>query len=206
MNLKRLEMRMLSMNKPQLYVAMSASLALLQANSQPALSEPAAPSIWQKLAGVNQSVKVAAPAAKAAVKVAGQSATAARKPVIATSAHSVAASSAGGQAMLFFKSKDADGGPASHAPAAALTIHPSLPLTADTAATTTAQSKEAPTLVAMTDIPNGALKSEPKPELKAAPSLQDKQLVAQLSPDQIIAQGDQSGGTTSTPIPPVVSG
>ena len=43
------------MKKPQLCLALSASLALLQANLLPALSEPASPSIWQKLANVSPS-------------------------------------------------------------------------------------------------------------------------------------------------------
>jgi Flp pilus assembly secretin CpaC len=33
-----------------------------------------------------------------------------------------------------------------------------------------------------------------------------KQLIAQLAPDQVVAQGDQGGSVTATPIPPVVTG
>jgi Flp pilus assembly secretin CpaC len=179
------------MNKPQLYVAMSASLALLQANSLPALSEPGSTAIWQKLAGVNGSGKAASAAKVAPAAVAAHPA----------GAHGVA--SANPQAMFFFKAKDSDGG--AHAPAAALTIHPSLPVGGQS--TELSSARQAPTLVAMSEIPAGSLKSDVKdvkPEFKSAHG--GDQLIAQLSPDQIIAQGDQSSGTTSTPIPPVVSG
>jgi len=188
------------MRKPQLCLALSVTLALLQANLLPALSEPASPSIWQKLAGVSEgkpaqktgssAVVTAKPLSRASNTV-SKSASAG---VGQFSAHGVAASGVDPHAMLFLKSKDSGSSPASRAPAAALTIHPSLPLTTDQ--TASASSQEPPTLVAMNEIPTGQL---------AVGKVSPKQLIAQLAPDQIVAQGDQAI-TTATPIPPVVSG
>lgn len=174
------------MKKPRLCLALSASLALLQANLLPANSEPASPSIWQKLAGTAEG-KPAIRTGTHTVKLrSGQIASSGKKAVAIASAHGVAASGAAGQVMLFVKNKDAGS-----APAAALTIHTALPV-----ATAAGAAKEAPVLVASNDAPSA---------LPAA--LADKQLIAQLAPDQIVAQGaEQSGATTSTPIPPVVSG
>jgi Flp pilus assembly secretin CpaC len=181
------------MKKPRLCLALSASLALLQANLLPVFSEPASPSIWQKLAGSTDSkpahITASHPVAKTkgAVRV-NHVASAVNKRSVAVTAHGVATSGAAGQAMLFLRTKDAGSG--SQSPAAALTIHPSLPVAG-------APSKEAPVLVAMNDVPVSSM-------IKASPN---KQVVAQLAPDQIVAQAsDQTGGTTSTPIPPVVSG
>lgn len=211
MSLKRLEMRMVSMKKPQLYLAVSVSIALMQANMLPALSEPATQAIWQKLAGATTPAK-AAPAASrvklTAAPVKHAVAVTGRKPVppsaLTVSAHGIAAGPTGGQVMLFFKSNDNNGGTQPHAPAAALTIHPALP--EGVSETAVEPVKQAPTLVAMSEIPAGALKTEPKVDAVNPVNAAEKQLVAQLMPDQIVAQGEQSGGTTSTPIPPVVSG
>lgn len=179
------------MKKPRLCLALSASLALLQANLLPVYSEPASPSIWQKLAGSADSkpahVAASHPAAKpkAAVHV-NHVASVVGKKTVAVTAHGVAASGVAGQAMLFLKTKESG----SQAPAAALTIHPSMSVSG-------APAKEAPVLVAMGDVPVSSV-------MKSVPG---KQVVAQLAPDQIVAQAsDQTGGTTSTPIPPVVSG
>gem|GEM_PF-310575 len=215
MNFIGLEKRKTFMKKPQLYLAVSVSMALLQANLLPALSDPASPAIWQKLAGVTDS-KVVRTTGAGQGKAARPASGAASRPLraaapyaAALSAHGVAVTGANGQVMFFFKTKES-GAAANHAPAAALTIHPALPLTEEPAQTASAEpAKPAPTLVAMSgEIPAGALKGDGK-EAKAEPEVQpaaaDKQLIAQLSPDQIIAQGE-AAGTTSTPIPPVVSG
>ncbi len=179
------------MKKPRLCLALSASLALLQANLLPVYSEPASPSIWQKLAGSADSkpahIVASHPAAKARTAVhVNHAASAVSKKAVAVTAHGVAASGAAGQAMLFLKTKESG----SQAPAAALTIHPAMSAAG-------APAKEAPVLVAMNDVPLSSM-------MKSVPG---KQIVAQLAPDQIVAQAsDQTGGTTSTPIPPVVSG
>jgi Flp pilus assembly secretin CpaC len=176
------------MKKPRLCLALSASLALLQANLLPANSEPASPSIWQKLAGSADSKPAVRTVTAKAKSVAKDKHVVATKKSVGTvaSARGVASNAAAGQVMLFLKTKEA-GSEATHAPAAALTIHPALAQSG---------SKEAPVLVAMNDLPS--------PLAKVA---HGSQLIAQLAPDQIIAQAsEQTGGTTSTPIPPVVSG
>ncbi len=190
------------MNKPQLYVALGASLALLQAAQLPALSEPASQSIWQKLAGVAAPAETAHPAAhKAAARgltyQKGSAATSSARSTTASAA-SLAAAGTNPQVMLFFKAKGTDSASATHTPAAALSIHPALPMPGTE---TAIAPKVAPTLVAMTDIPAGALKSHPN-----VAALSTSQLLAQLSPDQIVAQTTDTSSTITTPIPPVVSG
>ena len=44
------------------------------------------------------------------------------------------------------------------------------------------------------------------PVMSALGGSSSKQLIAQLAPDQVVAQGDQGGNITATPIPPVVTG
>jgi Flp pilus assembly secretin CpaC len=204
---------MVSMKKPQLYLAVSVSIALMQANMLPALSDPATQAIWQKLAGATTSAKAAPAASRAklaaapvrhAVAVSGKRSV--PPSALSVSAQGLAARGSGGQVMLFFKSNDNNGSAQAHAPAAALTIHPALPENSSVSETAVEPAKQSPTLVAMSEIPPGSLRSEPQVEAVSPVNAAEKQLVAQLMPDQIVAQGEQSGGTTSTPIPPVVSG
>ncbi|MBI4532328.1 MAG: pilus assembly protein N-terminal domain-containing protein, partial [Candidatus Melainabacteria bacterium] len=164
------------MRKSQLCLALSASLALMQVSMQPALSESAASSIWQKLAGAGverSSISKAVPIRRAVPNVvrSGEAVL----PVGAVAGH----------AMLFLKGSKSAGGAVS-VPAAALTIHPLLPESVEEVA-----SVEKPTLVAMNEV--------------SGSERVGKQLVAQLAPDQIVAQGGEAGAT-STPIPPVVTG
>lgn len=177
------------MNKPQLCLAFSVSIALLQANLLQATAAPAGQPIWGKLSG-SQAAKTAHVAtSKTAAKVSHAN-VAKKSPAL--SAHGVAASGVNGQVVLFLgKGKDAG----SKAPAAALTIHSSLPeLAAAEPQTLLAMGNETPAAPAVVSDASGA----------AAPSESkesSKQLLAQLAPDQIIAQE-----TNTTPIPPVVSG
>ncbi|MBY0360006.1 MAG: pilus assembly protein N-terminal domain-containing protein [Candidatus Obscuribacterales bacterium] len=100
------------------------------------------------------------------------------------------ANSTAGQVLLFF-GKDANA--AASAPAAALTIHSSM---------SEKQNVEQPKLLAM----DSQSTSDAAPVVAAAKpviaSSESKQLLAQLAPDQILAQAD----TAVNPIPPVVSG
>lgn len=185
------------MKKPELCLALSVSVAFAQANLLPARSESTSPTIWQKLAGTATG--------SAAVKTypAGAKKTKSTSRVMHRVASSelatvsgVAASAANGHAMLFLKNKESGTSAASAGPAAALTIHPSLPLEmAQQESVLGASTQDKPTLVAMNDLSSGM----------PASHTDSKQLLAQLSPDQLIAQGD-AGTTTVTPIPPVVSG
>src|SRR3990167_8396719 len=153
------------MRKSQLCLALSASLALMQVSMQPALSEPAVSSIWQKLAGASisgssQSKARLAPVRRAAPNVVRMSSGETVLPVSASEGH----------AMLFLKGKESAGGAAS-VPAAALTIHP---LLSESVVADEVAAVEKPTLVAMNE---------------ASGTQRDgKQLLAQLAPDQIVAQ------------------
>src|SRR5262249_29524192 len=111
-------------NKPQLCLALSVNLALMQATFLPVMAEPANGAIWQKLSGANTAT-VARPAAKSAAKPQAAHRQLAMAPQ-AAKANNAAAS---GQAMLFLSSKGSGAGALAGAvaPAAALTIHPALP-------------------------------------------------------------------------------
>ncbi|HMP52190.1 MAG TPA: pilus assembly protein N-terminal domain-containing protein [Candidatus Melainabacteria bacterium] len=78
------------------------------------------------------------------------------------------------------------------APAAALSIHPSI--------NSSSTKDNAPTLVSY----NGPVPGV-TPQLSATSASQGKQLLAQLAPDHVIAQSTGSD-VTATPIPPVVTG
>ena len=177
------------MNKPQLCVAFSVSLTLMQANLLVAHSKPVAGSIWQQMSGV--------PAPKANGKKVKKSASQARP------AHTVSVTP-DAHAMLFLSAKGKGEIAPGAAPAAALTIHPAFDTDVVANSIPVADNKT----VAMEDRAPAVIQnvsSEPAPELpsiRAAGS--SKQLLAQLSPDQVIAQADQN--LTATPIPPVVTG
>ena len=122
-------------------------------------------------------------------------------------AHDIAASSMNGQVVLFLGRSGKDSGvQGSQAPAAALTIHTSLPETTNVAAVEAAPVA-APMLVAMN--PSHDVVSDATPA--SAPAASDsnngsnKELLAQLAPDQLVAQASDAGANV-TPIPPVVSG
>lgn len=200
------------MKKPQLCLALSISIALLQANLLQANAETSSQAIWQKLAGVNaNSTGARRPVAKKAAP------SVVRRATPAVTASGVATSGANNGQIALFLGKDKD---SAKAPAAALTIHSSLPLT-ETSDTVAADKQ--PQLIAMSE----AVASDTTPEVanpatesvaEATPSIpvpsltsiapkgtskySSKQLLAQLAPDQLIAQADAN----ATPIPPVVSG
>src|SRR5262249_44829774 len=174
--------------------ALSVALAP-QANLLSAQAEPASHPIWQKLAGVSASKPVNAGAAAVARK------STAVVTSRASSTAGVVSSAASGHALLFMKNKESGASAANSAPAAALTIHPSLPLDVDQSASTVASTSEQPTLVAMNDSPTTDASSS---KAEKAEKAEAPQLIAQLAPDTILAQGD--AGTTATPIPPVVTG
>jgi len=198
------------MNKPQLRLALSVSIALLTANLLEANAAPS-PSIWQKLSGAGSEAQGAV-ATKRVVKKAPHVVNAAAKktstPLSNYTAHSVAASGMNGQVVLFLgKGKGAG---ANSAPAAALTIHTSLP--ESTTATIAEAPLEQPTLVAMntddkiaTDATDA---TEPSvvPVSTASSLVNNTNLIAQLAPDQIVAQATGADSIATTPIPPVVSG
>ncbi len=186
------------MKKPRLCLALSASLALLQAALLPANSEQASPSIWQKLAGAAdgkpavRTVSHVGAHTKSSPRGAHVGSAASALPTHNATAYGIATNGTTGQTMLFLRTKT-DSSSTSHAPATALTLHATLPTTS----LSKAIAKDAPVLVASNTV-SGTTSMQSSP---------NKELIAQLSPDQIVAQSsDQTGGTVSTPIPPVVSG
>jgi Flp pilus assembly secretin CpaC len=194
------------MKKPQLCLALSVSIALLQANLLQVSAAPASPAIWQKLSGAAAPAQNKA-AQKPVVKktVTQVSHTIKSAPSAAYSAHDIAANGANGQVILFLNKNKDSGVAGTKAPAAALTIHTTLPETSEPVAA--APAGEQPTLVAMNPgqkVASDATAASAPPVVLApqAPLTSNKQLLAQLAPDQIVAQAD----TNTTPIPPVVSG
>lgn len=178
------------MNKPQLCLSLAFSLALLQANLLHASASPASPAIWEKLAGVKSNETHS----KVSQKPVAKRIAVAHKPAAVAGTYNAAGvtgSAASGQVMLFFgKDKDATG---VKAPAAALTIHSSMPENEPAPAVS---SEPQPKLVAM----DNAIASDAAPIAASLGST--KQLLAQLAPDQIMSGAE----TATTPIPPVVSG
>ena len=176
------------MNKPTLSLALSVSLTMAQAGWQAANAE--VPS-------------------DAALKTAES--TAAKKTQIksfnASSNHLYKKTDAGVEldadhAMLFFSSKGKAAGALSGepAPAAALSLHPSLPTNLD--APVSGESTTAPSVDDASEIPID--ESIHNKTFGAASSSSDD-LVAQFAADNLLAQG-QTGDITASPIPPVVTG
>ncbi len=181
------------MNKPRLSLALSLSIVLLQANLLSALSAEPQGAIWQRMASSgNTSGSGVSRSAQRVKKAAG--------PVKRTGQANVLNDS---HAMLFLSGKSNAVGAANgaSAPAAALTLHPSLPLDDLNVAAVepaVAQSEAAQQV------------AEAAPEIASLPSTAattaaSKQVIAQLAPDQILAQADHST-LTPQPIPPVVTG
>jgi Flp pilus assembly secretin CpaC len=188
------------MNKPQLSLALSLSIVLLQANWLQALSEPQG-AIWQRMASSANSAGTGVSRSTQRVATNIKSAAVAKKAPVAK-ADAVDAS----HAMLFLsKGKDLTAGGAS--PAAALTIHPSLP-TDSIAAPVEAADLSPVTAPDMASQPEASEASAPRIAAlpsSAASTASSKQMLAQLAPDHLLAQADHTN-LTPQPIPPVVTG
>lgn len=186
------------MNKKGTSLALSLSMLVGQAGAlvQPAM---AADAIWQKMSGSNAATPKKSVSKKAKVAPKKAPAAATKKPEIKTVA--TTGSIADNHVMLFMggnKNKTTE--IVEPAPAAALSIHPSLLQAKDLSTPATHEAdvvalNSTPTQVAasMLEIPAGEAAAE------------DNHLIAQLAPDQVIAQSTSSG-VTATPIPPVVTG
>lgn len=177
------------------------SLSVLVGPVQTLVMQPAqaADAIWQKMSG--SKVTTSKKTAKKTTKVAPKKATVAKKPAVKTIA--TTGSVADDHVMLFMGgNKNAKDELATEpVPAAALSIHPSL-LQADKLSTPATHSGD---IVALnsTSTQNGFSMAEVPTSEAVVDS--DKQLIAQLAPDQVISQSTSSG-VTATPIPPVVTG
>jgi len=167
-------------------------LTLGQSTLVPAWSAPTSGSIWQTLSG-----------AKAGTSKPATTKTAVARPVTKSAAKANAPS---GQAMLFLsgksKSNTIDG-----APAAALTIHPALSLSSQPEAQAAVAAAAMPAVTMVGSTPTAVQTgNEAAPQLAEAQAAgSSKSLLAQLAPDQVVAQAD-TGVVTATPIPPVVTG
>ena len=173
------------MNTPRKSLALSLSILLTQAGGliQPA---QAADAIWQKLSTSQKSSTKKSSNSKAVRKVATKKKTTVVKKQSAKSTNLEE-----DHVMLLLGGKN-DAAREMPAPAAALSIHPSL--------NPTSLNKNEPTQVSF----NGP-DFDATPQLTASPAVKSKQLIAQLAPDHIIAQSTSSD-VTATPIPPVVTG
>jgi len=189
------------MNKLQLCLAMSITLSIGQVNLLPVRAQSSSGAIWQKLSTVKASKPVSS------VKHAPSK----------TAQNTSHATNESGHAMLFLAGKGKATTGIGAVPTAALSIHPALSLDtlSDTAVSTgaatagstapevvVASAPEATAPVAVAPVES----NEPAPVLSAMGAQgSSKQLLAQLAPDQIIAQADSSS-LTASPIPPVVTG
>ncbi|MCW5822658.1 MAG: pilus assembly protein N-terminal domain-containing protein [Cyanobacteria bacterium TGS_CYA1] len=196
------------MNKPKMSLALSALVAL-SAASQSAQAKAPSSAIWQKMAGVNE-----APAQAKNGKTAKKSVKSSRKaPAKVASASSSASALDQSHAMLFIPGFGKDKAAAlstDNAPAAALSIHPSLPANIDLAPAASSDSSYSEPQTSygsqrtLSEIPA----SEEVSTLKAPDGILDGVKTANdisALPDNLLAQAE-TGDITATPIPPVVTG
>ncbi len=197
------------MNKPKMSLALSALVAL-SAASQSAQAKAPSSAIWQKMAGVNE-----APAQAKNGKTAKKSVKSSRKAQTAKLASAASTSNKLDQshAMLFIPGFGKDKAAAlstDNAPAAALSIHPSLPANIDLAPVASSDSSYSEPQTSygsqrtLSEIPT----SEEISTLKAPDGILDGVKTANdisALPDNLLAQAE-TGDITATPIPPVVTG
>ncbi|MBZ0186527.1 MAG: pilus assembly protein N-terminal domain-containing protein, partial [Candidatus Obscuribacterales bacterium] len=179
------------MNKPRKSLALSLSLLVTQAGWLTVQPADAIEAIWQKMSGKtgadeSQPQKGKTTPARKTVR----KATTETKKVSPIVEEVPTLALKDGHVMLLLGKGD-KAGAQMPAPAAALSIHPALELPK-------AVPTDKPTLVAF----NGAA---PSLTSKSDTTRVGKQLLAQLAPDQLIAQATSSD-VTATPIPPVVTG
>ncbi len=184
------------MNKPQLSLALSLSIVLLQANWLQAQSEPQG-AIWQRMASSANSAGAGVSRSTQRVATNIKLANSAKKaPVAKTDA--VDAS----HAMLFL-SKGRELGAGGAAPAAALTIHPGLPL--DSVGAAPVETADLSPVTAPDITGEAAPRHLAALPSTAASTASSKNMLAQLAPDYLLAQSDHTN-LTPQPIPPVVTG
>lgn len=197
------------MNKPNTSLALSALVALSQAGWQSANATPADGAIWQKLsdtAGGKSNKKVATKKALSSKKVATKQAAGAAAPQKAIKIASNDVSIDESHSMLFLPGrKDVGALGAGPAPAAALSIHPSLPASMDAAPVAINPAITSPSAEATSEIP---IDEEIKSKAQSAHEVQSdrsEDYIAQLAADNLLAQSTSSE-VTASPIPPVVTG
>jgi Flp pilus assembly secretin CpaC len=189
------------MKKPQLCVALSLSLSLLQANVISAYAAPDATSIWQKMSAVSTTGSASKSSARSHRSSATKVKTASRQ-VSDHGSPRATSNGAQGHAMLFLPTKSKPSIAAVEAPAAALTIHSTLAGDSSEAPASTSLSS---LMVASRENFSNAPSMHSGPPSVALKAGEARNLLAQLAPDRLISQGGDSG-VSITPIPPVVSG
>ncbi|MCA9800431.1 MAG: pilus assembly protein N-terminal domain-containing protein [Cyanobacteria bacterium HKST-UBA02] len=178
------------MNKPRKSLAFSLSLIVTQAGWLTAQPAGAADAIWQKMSSTPKSQENQASKGKKSVKKTVKQARVEPKRIAPIVDEDIPTLALKDNHVMIFMGKGKADMPAP-APAAALSIHPALAEAAKAPA-------DKPSLVAY----NGAV---PSITATAESASEGKQLLAQLAPDQLIAQSTSSD-VTATPIPPVVTG
>lgn len=174
------------MNTPRKNLALSLSMLLAPAGWVAIQPAQAADAIWQKLSSTDsKTVKK---------KKAKKSVATKKKAVASKTSKKSEAQFEDDHLMLLLGGKSNDAAKNIPAPAAALSIHSSLN------ATSIKKAGNEPTLVSY----NGPVPGS-TPQLSASSQTANKQLLAQLAPDHVIAQSTSSE-VTATPIPPVVTG
>ncbi len=193
------------MNKPSTSLALSALVALSQAGWQSANATPANGAIWQKLSGVSESKSIkkvvkSNPSKKIATKKAVAKKAAPEK-AIKIASNDIAMDES--HSMLFLPGRKGAGAlGAGPAPAAALSIHPSLPANMDTAPVAVTPAFTSPQAEATSEIP---IDEEIKAKTQPVQTTRSNDLLAQMSADNLLAQSTSSE-VTASPIPPVVTG
>lgn len=186
------------MNKPNTSLALSAIVALSQAGWQSANATPQNGAIWQKLSGTTaqKPIKKVAKKSKPYKKVS----TKKNNPIKVASNSTVIDDN---HAMLFLPGRKGVGALGSGpAPAAALSIHPSLPANIENTPVAVKPAFTTPSAETVSEIPiDQELKSKTQPEQ----TTRSNDLIAQMAQDNLIAQSTSSE-LTATPIPPVVTG
>jgi Flp pilus assembly secretin CpaC len=193
------------MNKPQLSLALSLSLVLLQANWLSALSEPQG-AIWQQMA--SSSIATGSGVSRSTQRVTTYNKLASAKK--APTANLMKSDAVDASHAMLFLSKGKELGAGGAAPAAALTIHPSLPLESVAAAPVVSSADLSPAIAPDMAVEPSQARTEAAPRIAALPSqaastAASKNLLAQLAPDHLLAQADHTN-LTPQPIPPVVTG
>ena len=186
------------MNKPNTSLALSALLALSQAGWQSANAAPQNGAIWQKLSGTTAQKPIKKVAKVNPIKEESTKKVAAKK----TEAIKIASNNIDdSHAMLFLPGRKGIGAlGASPAPAAALSIHPSLPAGVDGNFADSALST--PSADFASEIP---IDEEIKLKTQPVNPTRSNDLIAQMQADNLLAQST-STEITASPIPPVVTG
>ena len=188
------------MNKPQLCLSLTLSLALLQANLLQASATPGSAAIWEKLAGASQTSSTGnkKTAKKKTTQVVKKSSTLKRSTLASAGTYNAAGIANGGsngQVALFFgKNKEATA--ATKEPGAALTIHSPMSENEPAPAAAVASSEAPPKIVAMDNSvvsDASAVSAVTAPAVPvAAPPKPARELLAQLAPDQLLADASDA--------------